>query len=366
MDKRYRLIVDNDGGDTFYCAGSTYAQFTASRMQGLSASGATTLFYTPVSSGFSVFTHHTRIGSVRTLHEARHPRNITAELLAQGTDCLRYALRFCREQGMELFFGMRMNDTHDGTGAPYSEAMLAGNRFKLEHPECLLGTRENPPRHGAWTTVNYLCAPVRDMAYALIEEVCQNYDVDGIYLDFFRHPVFFPNPARGAHAAPEELAAMTGLLRRVHGLLRAEARRRGRPLPLAIRVPDSVPYARFLGLDLEAWLAEGLVDLLLTASYLQLNPWEVSAALGHAAGIPVYASLDEPRIRDAVANRLRTEPPGMYARCANALAAGCDGVMLFNYIFDGAKNVEERYTLIRDLARPERLRRAPTCSLLMH
>lgn len=359
MDYQRRLIIDNDGGDTFYCAGPSYAQFIAARMQGLSNTGATTIFYTPVSSGFSVFTHHTRIGSVRTEHEARHPRNITAELLARGTDCLQYAIRFCREQCMELFFGMRMNDTHDGTGAPYSEAMLRGNRFKRENPQCLLGTRERPPRYGAWTAVNYLCAPVRDMAYALIAEVCQNYDVDGIYLDFFRHPIFFPGPANGEPAGSDALTAMTGLLQRIKDLLNKETKRRGKTLPLAIRVPDSVPYARFLGLDLEKWLADGLVDILLTSSYLQMNPWEVSVALGHKAGIPVYASLDETRIRDLEANRLRTEPPGMYARCANALSAGCDGVMLFNYIFDDVRNAAERYELIRDVAIPERLRLAP-------
>lgn len=352
-----RIIIDNDGGDVLYCAGPSYEEFTASRMQGLVGTGATTLFYTPVSSGFSVFTHNTKVGSVRTLHEARHPRNITADLIAKGTDCLHEAARFCRSNGMEIFFGMRMNDTHDGTGAFYSDGMLAVNRFKREHPECLLGTRTEKPRHGAWTAVNYLCDTVWEMALRLVEEVCQGYDVDGVHLDFFRHPVFFPSPSRGEPATAEELAAMTGLMRGLRAMMRAEGARRGKPFLLSIRVPDSVPYARFLGLAIDEWLAEGLVDLLCTASYLQLNRWQVSAALGHAAGVPVYPSLDEPRIRDEEANRLRTEPAGMRARCANAFAAGCDGVLLFNYIFDDVKGAKERYDTVRDIADPQRLRR---------
>ena len=66
--------------------------------------------------------------------------------------------------------------------------------------------------------------------------------------------------------------------------------------------------------------------------------------------MPVYPSLDETRLKDETANRLRTEAPGMRARCANAFAAGCDGVLLFNYIFDAATETPERYRLIGALA----------------
>jgi len=340
-----RVIIDNDGCDVFLCEGSSYEQFTALRFAGLAGTGATTVFYTPQSVGLNRFTHNTRVGTVITDGETVFARNIAPALIARGTDCFEYAIRFCRAHELEIFFGMRMNDTHDA-GRHYN---LDHNALKREHPECLLGTKENRPRHGAWTALNYLCAPVRDMAFRLLEEACRNYDLDGLHLDFFRHPVFFPNPAGGGHASAAETAAMTGLMRDIRAMARHEGEKRGRPILLSTRVPDSVPYALFLGLDLQTWLSEGLVDLLCTSSYLQLNGWEYSAGLGHTYGVPVYPSLDETRLRDETANRLRTEAPGMRARCANAFAAGCDGVLLFNYIFDAAKDTPERYRLIGEL-----------------
>jgi hypothetical protein len=63
-------------------------------------------------------------------------------------------------------------------------------------------------------------------------------------------------------------------------------------------VPDSVDYCRFIGLDLEKWLGEGLTDLLVVTGYTQLNPWEDGVKLGHKYGVKVYPSLDEPRVRD--------------------------------------------------------------------
>ena len=214
MPRKRRIIVDNDGCDVFLCEGSGYEQFTALRFAGLAGTGATTVFYTPQSVGLNRFTHNTRVGTVITDGEMEFSRNIAPELIARGTDCFEYAMRFCREHELEIFFGLRMNDTHDA-GRNYN---LAGNVLKREHPECMLGTRENRPKHGAWTALNYLCGPVRDMALALLEEACQNYDLDGLHLDFFRHPVFFPHPSRGEHACEDEIAAMTGLMRDIRAM----------------------------------------------------------------------------------------------------------------------------------------------------
>jgi len=150
MPNKRRIIVDNDGCDVFLCDGGSYEQFTALRFAGLAGTGATTVFYTPQSVGLNRFTHNTRVGTVITDGETVFERNIAPELIARGTDCFEYAIRFCREHKLEIFFGMRMNDTHDA-GRHYD---LNHNALKREHPECLLGTRENRPRHGAWTALN--------------------------------------------------------------------------------------------------------------------------------------------------------------------------------------------------------------------
>ena len=348
-----RMIVDNDGGDVFGCKSGSYEDFIAARLINLPSTGITTLFYTTISSGFSLFTHRTAVGSVRVGQEPYLPVNRVPEMLERGTDCLAYVSRFCREHGIELFWSMRMNDTHDGTGQVYSDLSFLQNRFKREHPECLLGTADHYPRFGAKTAVNYGMPLVRELAFGFVKEVLDNYSVDGIHLDFFRHPVFFPTPANGEHATEHEIMLMTDLIRRIavevhsHGKL------------LSIRVPDDVPYARFLGLDVEDWLRLGLIDLLCTTGYIQLNDWEYSCRLGHRYHVPVYASLDEIRSSNAGnAASQRNLPEVMRARICDALGQGCDGILCFNYIFDSDLNkpdVRHRYELLAEAASPEAL-----------
>jgi hypothetical protein len=90
-----------------------------------------------------------------------------------------------------------MNDVHEGdTDYPY---MMP--EWKKKHPECLLGTPQRaPPAIGdsrAWCAVDYGRAEVRELAFRTIEEVCHRYDVDGVELDFFRHPFLFKRQGWG-------------------------------------------------------------------------------------------------------------------------------------------------------------------------
>ena len=120
---------------------------------------------------------------------------------------------------------------------------------------------------------------------------------------------------------------------------------------MAVRVPDSLDYCRKIGIDLESWLSQGLVDLLVVSGYVQLNPWEYSVSLARKYGVKVYPSLDEPRVRDESARQLRSLPATYRGRASNVWAAGADGVYMFNF-FDPASS------LWRELGDVEKLRRA--------
>jgi hypothetical protein len=124
---------------------------------------------------------------------------------------------------------------------------------------------------------------------------------------------------------------MTGLLWRIRQMADQRGAQRGRPILVAVRVPDSVEYCRAIGLDLENWLAGDLVDLLTGSGYFQLNPWDYSVHLGHQYGVKVYASLDEPRLKDKEAAHLRSSLEAYRGRALNVWKAGADGVYLFNF-----------------------------------
>ncbi len=78
-----------------------------------------------------------------------------------------------------------MNDNHDGSKAEYGPIIFKASKLKNEHPEYLLRTKKKPPKYGSWTAVNYALPEVRELAFRYYEEVCLNYDIDGIELDSF-------------------------------------------------------------------------------------------------------------------------------------------------------------------------------------
>lgn len=352
VDRQRRIIFNNDGNEPVYhCkAGATAEELLRQRTSPLAGSQVDAIFYCTWSSGFGLFTHNTRVGQVFNTREEMFEANRTQEFLNKGIDPLEVMIDFAHEHGMELFWSMRMNDTHDGSRAAYGPVMFRANRLKQEHPEWLIGSKDNPPKYGAWSAVDFGVAEIRDLAFRYCEEICQNYTVDGIELDFFRHAFFFKCSGFGEPCGPEELNHMTELMRRIRTMTEQTGRQRGRPILLAVRVPDSVEYCRHIGIDLERWLADGLVDLLVVSGYTQLNCWEYSVQLGHRYGVKVYPSLDEPRIRDEAARKLRGSLAAYRGRALNVWSAGGDGIYMFNYF-------NPRSPLWRELGDPETLRK---------
>jgi hypothetical protein len=332
LHKQRRIIFNNDGNEPVYALKELSKEaLLDERTAPLAGSQVDSLFYCTWSSGFGLFTHATKVGQLFTTKEAIFGPNRTSEMIGAGIDPLKVMAEFTAEHQMELFWSFRMNDTHDGSKTDYGPIMLRANRLKTEHPDWMIGSEAEKPKFGAWTAVDYTRPEIRDLAFQYTEEVCRNYDISGVELDFFRHPVFFKRAAMtGTPCNAEESALMTQLMRRIRIMTEEVAQLRGKPILLAVRVPDSTEYAKACGLDVETWLSEGLVDMLMASGYFQLNTWENSASLAHKYGAKAYPSLDESRVRDEKARALRMSVTAYRGRSAAALAAGMDGVYLFN------------------------------------
>lgn len=332
VNRPRRLIFNNDGNEPVYlCKEASPSELLKQRTSPLANSHVDSIFYCTWSSGFGLFTHNTKVGQVFDTKEGMFTNNLVRTFLEKGIDPLRVMTDFGRTNDIEVFWSMRMNDTHDGSRAAYGPIMFRANNLKLEHPEYLIGSKDKRQKYGAWSAVDYGVSEIRDLAFRYCEEVCQNYDIDGIELDFFRHAFLFKCSSRGESCGETELKQMTELIRRIRTMTEREGRKRNRPILLAVRVPDSVEYCKVIGLDLERWLADGLIDLLVVSGYTQLNSWEYSVELGHKYGVKVYPSLDESRIADEAARNLRQTPATFRGRAMNIWASGADGVYMFNF-----------------------------------
>ncbi len=341
-----RMIFNNDGDDVIYTRKEpTPEALLALRTTPLLGSQVDSIFYSN-SMCFGWALHHSAVFPPFVSREDLCKDNGMPDYLRVGLDPIKVMADFCHAHGIEIFWDMRMNDTHDAGLTGYGPIMLP--QLKKDHPEYLVGAPDHQPPYGTWSSVNYAVPEVRDLCYRFFEEVCQRFDVDGVEMDFFRHACFFKSVAWGGEASDEERDMMTDLVRRIRAMTEREGMRRGRPILIAIRVPDSVEYSRALGLDIEQWLQEALVDVLSGTCYFRLNPWETLIGLGHKYDVPVYPSLSDSRVLGETRFR-RSSLESYRARAANAWAAGADGIYIFNYF-------NPRGPIWRELGDPQALK----------
>ncbi len=157
----------------------------------------------------------------------------------------------CREIGLRSWLSIRMNDCHE----PDADASFLRSEFFYE------------AREKGWTIgsdygyfrwcFNYAVPEVREKMLAYIDEQFRMYEPDGLELDFMREPYCFNYKDGNDH-----VAVMNGFLRDVKTLVTAAEERRGRKIPILIRVPRDPETALDYGFDPAAWEREGLCDIL--------------------------------------------------------------------------------------------------------
>ena len=323
--KQRRVIMNNDGNDSRTAKAKTREAFLESRTTPLAGTQVDSIFY--CDGIWGSFTHRSPTSDLRKGSDKAYKEWAVDLIKDGGPDPLASVIDFGHKNNIEVFWSLRMNDTHDSA----DPTML--REWKKAHPELLVGKHEDRSTYKGggrrWSGADYAQKAVRDRTVGWFEEVAKNYDVDGFELDFFRHLIFFKNPLNGEPATQENLDQMTEVIRRIRKIADQHALRRGRPILIAIRVPDSVEYCRKVGLDVERWLKEGLIDMMTVSGYFRLSPWKTSVELGHHYDVPVYAGLSESRLKPE--QRAKKNSIEEYrGRAMAAWKEGVDGIYIFN------------------------------------
>jgi len=258
-------------------------------------------------------------------------------LADSGHNPPRIIVEECRRRGMRAFVSLRMNDIHDGQHP----------RGTLPNPELPTFKRLNPdwlvPDLDWWSALNFEVAPVRELKLRVIEEFFDRWDFDGIELDWLRHTLYFP---RGLER--EKGKYLTEFMRAVRRSLRQKAARRGRPIEIAVRVPERVEWCLEGGFEVPTWIREGLVDFLILGQGLtECRGLPGFRELMGGRRLPIYPSLypfgnGYPMYPDAA----------IRGSAANLWRDGADGLYTFNWFFYG----KWRSRLLREIGDPDLLR----------
>ncbi len=356
--RRRRIIFNNDGGDAIGqavdlvggmvtgvgggisdAALGTPEWFWAQRCYGLEESQVDTVFYC-TSGPFNCQYHDSRVAELYTNTDGVWDViNCTQTLIDNGRDCIQLMIDFCRERNIEIFWSIRMNDTHD----VWYPCRVP--EYKKQHPELLIFQPEDIDKsrlpfmepHMNVTAVNYACQEIRNRQLAIIADVCERYDIDGFEMDFMRAPVFFRPTIEGKPVKPEHLEMMTEFMSRIRDMAERIGKRRGRPILIAARLPSRARICGEIGIDIQNWLAEDLVDIVIPS--LEWEPFTGPAGeltqLGHCHHVPVYAGLSQ----TFTTHWEGVDPlEGWIGAATNAWNAGVDGIHTFN-LFNAHSNV---------------------------
>ena len=260
----------------------------------------------------------------------------------------------CHAHDVEVWASLRMNDIHDSFMADTLET--TNDPMKAKHPEWLIGTLKDRDKlaealieRSLWSAFNFEHKEVRNHRLNFIKKNAANHDFDGYELDFTRFVWDFPL-GREIELAP----LMTDLVRQIRKLLNQIGERRGRPYTLVVHVLDSPEKSLLLGQDVEAWLKEGLIDVLIVGMgylpyALRLDQWKT---LGDQYEVPVYPSLNANTfihpLNDLTKrfNRISAYYEAIRAAAAWWLYGGADGIYAFNLFDDMSDNGTKTKALI--------------------
>jgi hypothetical protein len=336
--RKQRVIFNGDSAVLMHPGASTVEGFLAPRLEALPGTPVTTISWSILAGDAP--SYDSRIQPIygdaqqsdRPDYMNPYASNLKT-LVEAGTCPLKIVTDFAHEHGMEAFASLRMNDVHDS----FVEGHLS--RWKLDHREFLVSTRGlqtaiaepafpgSPVANLYSTALDFTHQVVRDRKFEIIEEVCLRYDLDGVELDFIRHPVLFKSIFEGEAVTPEQVSLMTAFIRRVRQRMDEIGEERGRPLLLAVRTPDDLELSLGIGLDLEAWMREGLVDMLfLGGGYAHFSlPVAKMAKAAHAYGVPLYPCINNPgQLMDGRGIEMTR------ALATKWYAAGADGIYFWN------------------------------------
>ncbi len=332
---RHRRIIYNDDG-CHGTPGTTAEDWLACRVRQVVGTQVDAISY--CTGGGGVFwAHQPKVGEAlgAWVEEGDDPyvkqmRDTLVAMNKLGTDPLSAVIDYGHKNHMEVFWSYRMNNPE------CSFAPWARSRKKRDNPACIMGVAADWKKYPLtdprawWTLSDYENPEVRDDIVRMVEDICQRYDVDGIELDFIRHPLFFRPNLEGKPVQPQHVAMMTDMVRKIRAVTEQQSLRRGRPILVLVRAPLSVQSCLDIGLDIRAYLEQDLIDILIAGQdYIQMavaSSLKDMVDLAHQYQVPAYALLVPPKPYD----RYRYDNRAWWAAAMNRWHWGADGIYLFN------------------------------------
>jgi hypothetical protein len=288
-----------------------------------------------------------------------------------GGDLVKVFVEECRKHNLAPILTIRLKDEH------HIENMDSEwvSKFFFEHQHWRLDP--SPRAVFGMRGLNWIHPEVPEERLAVIRELAGTYDIEGIELDFMRHPPFFDGKAT---TFEQRQKIMTGFIKNVREILN-ETTPAGKTRHLAIRVPNRLPELATIGLDLETLDRERLVDIVnVSPSYVSQVESDLKEMTAKAPDAAFFYELTQASMRgpspswgaviDDYPIRITTDDQ-FYTAANLAYARGAKGISLFNFTYTrpaardgkfsigGSIGTEPPYHIIKHLRDPQWLSKQP-------
>lgn len=293
--------------------------------------------------------HDTKVGELWGHNMERWPHLIfrrahqnASDMIERGEDPLQVICARARAKGLPIYPTLLVQQITGERGQD-----TRGSDFGFDNKALEIGAKAgiDPDWAGA-ACLDFAHEAVRDERFALIEEVVRRYPVDGFELQLNYQPYYFH---------PDEIAdgrqLMTAWIQRVSDVVRSS----GVGRRLAVRVPIGVQGSYDLGLDVDSWMRQGLVDVVIGQSFsgpelVDCNA-DYSELVATAKGTDVHIMATLQSLVDS--DRLNQGTSPVIRACAsNYWEQGVDGLYLGHW-FGRWPYQAEFYEMLRELPHPE-------------
>ena len=252
----------------------------------------------------------------------------------EGNDFIQIQLDKTHEEGKLYFLSYRMNDLHNLNigDDPTKAKVMWISKFWQKNPQYRVGQAQNQLGAAA-NMLDFQYAEVREYKLNMIYELIENYDIDGILLDFMRAPAYFN---LNTTTETQRVRIMKEFAEKVKAALDAKSAKTGKKYYFGITLPlEDNEYAD-LGFDIDAFCSAGVEFIIFWDYYFTRQEYHLlgNTKKKHPETL-VYAMLSQATSYRVGGNQVYryTSPEQFYTSAYTAYAHGADGLSLFNLPF---------------------------------
>ncbi|MFI4910060.1 MAG: hypothetical protein ACIAQZ_00185 [Sedimentisphaeraceae bacterium JB056] len=258
------------------------------------------------------------------------------KLAAEGNEPYDVIINALKDKGVTAVSNIRMND-HHGSQAYWTP-------WQREHIEWSL-SKDTGERTwaaiGALKQMDYAVKEVREYRLAIIGEILEKFNVDGLQLDFARTSPFLSEPKM------ENAEYLTEYIVETRALLDRFAKRRNTKMLLGVIVPWDMTFCKKEGLDVERWIKEGLVDYVCPSEWhysdwnMPIEKWSDIVEGTDCKLYPMYLGevapwragkwLFQRGQTPLLENNAKLNGPLIRSLAQNAYSQDADGMMFYNF-----------------------------------